>query len=426
MIPAIRAQMGTHTYYAGAMSAADVCQQVGVASELDDWHDMTIEEVYQRDLNRRRVEQEIAPYLVNTPDRFFGSIIVLVRDPSSIAFEPLEHLGITAPAGIRAAAQNVGVLTIGLGQRAAGSGALVALDGQHRLASLRAVVQGGAVRGPYEGDVGDDTVTVLFVEHQSDVESRRLFTTLNRSARKVSKNDLLLMGEDDARNIVGRALAQGHLLAPRGLDKEPLVKWDGNTIKERDTAMTTLNALNDMVEVVAAHMQLPFAVADDYSVRPSREHIDRLEAEAQRWLLALFSTFPELEALRDDPASVPAARAFDQPVSMLLKPAGLVVFMKSVALGADQQRGNLGDIAESMADLRKVGWSLSDDHWQDLMVTKRGTISGRRNEWDLAADVVTCIAGGSRVNVSFRSKVELRYGAHIGRPGSSLPLGRAQ
>jgi DNA sulfur modification protein DndB len=421
LVPAIRARMGTRTYYVGAMRAREVAQQVGVASELENWEQLTIEELYQRELNRRRVEQEIAPYLVNTADRFFGSIIVLVKDPSSIAFETMGDLGVSLPAGVRMAMQDLGILTVGLGSRATGSGALVALDGQHRLAALRDVVQGKAVLGEYGGQVGDDAVTVIFVEHTSDVESRRLFTTLNRSARKVSKNDILLMGEDDARNIIGRELAQHVLFAPRGLGNEPLVKFDGNTIRDRDTAVTTLGALNDLVEVVAETLRLPCALHDEWSVRPGEDELQTLKAESISWVEALFRTFPELLALRDQPADVVKERAPDRPISMLLKPAGLVVFFKSVQVAVDPSRGALDDVQQAMNALRYVGWSMSAAHWQGLMLGTRGTISGRRNEWDLTAEVVACMAAGDRANGEFVTKVQARYGHHIGKPGSSLP-----
>lgn len=423
IVPALRAQMGSNTYYVGTMRARDIAQQVGVASELEDWDSLTIEELYQRELNRRRVEQEIAPYLVNTADRFFGSIIVLVKDSRSIAFESMSDLGLEVPIGVRRAVQDIGILTLGLGHRAAASGALIALDGQHRLAALRGVVRGETAIGEFSSEVGDDTVTVIFVEHKSDVASRRLFTTLNRSARKVSKNDILLMGEDDARNIVGRALAQDPLLAPRGLGHDPLVKFDGNTIKDRDTALTTLGAVNDLVEAVAEHLRLPFALQDEWSVRPSDSDLAALVTECSRWVYAMFDAVPQLSELRLDPSSVPAARQPEGAVSMLLKPAGFVVFVKAVQAAMDPSRGQISDLAQAMRAVASVGWSINSDLWQELMFSKRGTISGRRNEWELAAEVAACIAAGSGAHPDFVTRVTSRFGNHIGRPGASLPEG---
>lgn len=421
IVPAIRARMGTNTYYVGTMRAREVAQQVGVASELEDWAGLTIEELYQRELNQRRVEKEIAPYLAHTADRFFGSIIVLIKDASTIAFEPLGELGVDLPKAVSRSVEDLGILTLGLGSRASANGALVALDGQHRLAALRDVVRGKAEVGKFSDAVGDDAVTVIFVEHKSDIESRRLFTTLNRSARKVSKNDILLMGEDDGRNIVGRGLAQDPLFAPRGLVDHPLVKFDGNTIKEKDSALTTLGALNDLVEAVAEHMRLPFAVKDDWSVRPSESDLANLSAESSRWAYALFESVPELKTLRLDPSAVPAAREPDGDISLLLKPAGFVVFVKAVQACLDPSKGRMGSLTEAMTAVSRVGWSISASLWQDLMFGKRGAISGRRNEWEFAADVAACIASRATVKQDFLDRTTLRYGEVISRPGTALP-----
>ena len=73
---------------------------------------------------------------------------------------------------------------------------LVALDGQHRLAALRANVH-GKVQGPYAATVASDEVTVIFISDDDRVRSRSLFIILNRTARRVTKNDVLIISETD-------------------------------------------------------------------------------------------------------------------------------------------------------------------------------------------------------------------------------------
>ena len=67
-IPAIRAKMGSRTYFIGKMRASELSGQVGVASELQDWASRELEDLYQRDLNNIRVQQIIAPYLATNPE----------------------------------------------------------------------------------------------------------------------------------------------------------------------------------------------------------------------------------------------------------------------------------------------------------------------------------------------------------------------
>ena len=413
--------MGNRTYFVGKMRARDICQQVGIAAELEDWKQLTIEELYQRDLNRRRVEREIAPYLVNTDDRFFGSIIVLVNDPDSIEFETISDFEAKLPKSYELASRDLGFLTVGTGNRAASSGALVALDGQHRLAALRMTVQGAAIRGAYDKDVGDDEVTAIFVLNNSEIESRRLFTTLNRSARKVSRHDLLLMSEDDGRSVIARRLVSRPLLAPRGLEDDPLVKWTGNSIATNDRALTTLNALSDGVGVVAEAMEAPFALRKDYSLRPSDAELMMVEAETEQWLNAIFDAFPELMSLRDNPNNVISERASDRPVSMVLKPAGFVVLFQAIAAMTNPRQGGMQDLAEAVNALSQLNWALNAPHWKGLLMTPKGTISGRRSEWNLAADVIAAIASGDKANNHFADEVTVRYQAQLDDALANLP-----
>jgi DNA sulfur modification protein DndB len=253
LIPAIRSRMGSRDYYIAKMSASSLSGQVSIASELDDWENLTLDDLYQRDLNRKRVEQDIAPYLANTADRFFGSIIILIRDHDAITFEGVINFSDNMLAAYRSHSSDIGFLTIGSRQ-----GGLVALDGQHRLAALRHVVQGNTP-GPYRDDVSNDEVAVIFISDTEISKARELFTMLNRSARKVSKNDVLIMSESDGAAIVARRLTGHLILNPRrNLENQPLVKWESNTIGQRDSQITTLNALYELAKIAAEFLGVDF------------------------------------------------------------------------------------------------------------------------------------------------------------------------
>ena len=386
-IPALRADMGTWTYYITRMRAAEICEQVGIASETEEWESLSIEDLYQRELNNRRVEKQIAPYLVQNEDRFFGSIIVMVRDPRSVEFEGMAKIGNDVPISYRNLSDDIGFLTLGISVEGAPSVGLVALDGQHRLAALRYVVRGN-IQGEYAVDVADDEVTVLFVVPESVESTKRLFTTINRSARKVSTHDVLLMGEDDARAIVARRLASSKPLAPRGLEHLPLIKWDSNTMTDASESWTTLNALNAFVEVVATILKLQCAVLNDYSDRPSSNELDTLFHESTRWLELLFKAFPILSKVAEDPTTIPDQRKPETKFSVLFKPAGLVVLVLSLQKLIQLEGGGIESVEDSIQALTKVNWSINAQHWQGLLFDARGKISTRNNVWEKQADVI--------------------------------------
>ena len=87
-----------------------------------------------------------------------------------------------------AAIESVGFLTL------RGDEKLFPLDGQHRLAGIKRAMRDGVTHS-------DDAVSVIFLGHRNTADgleaTRRLFTTLNKTARPVSKSAVIALDEDD-------------------------------------------------------------------------------------------------------------------------------------------------------------------------------------------------------------------------------------
>ena len=62
-LPCIKGKIGSTPYYLGTMKADEIVGMAKPASRLDEWEEFTIEERMQRDLNDKRVRDEIAPYI---------------------------------------------------------------------------------------------------------------------------------------------------------------------------------------------------------------------------------------------------------------------------------------------------------------------------------------------------------------------------
>ena len=135
-IPAIEARMGSSRYYQAIMSARELVATVRAAMDFEEFDSFMAHERMQRKMSEERVEQEIVPYLTNSADRFFGSIIVLVYKPKEFEFESLQTLKHGNFSGVyNGLNSSLGALTIQ-------GGKLFALDGQHRLHALRTVISG--------------------------------------------------------------------------------------------------------------------------------------------------------------------------------------------------------------------------------------------------------------------------------------------
>lgn len=416
-VPVITATMGSRQYYITKMSAQELSGQVSVASELSDWHELTLNELYQRKLNEKRVEQDIAPYLANTKDRFFGSIIVWVLSQEAVSFEPVSEV-ISVPRAYHRAAESLGFLVVD-GVRPGKEAGLVALDGQHRLAALRRVVQGNAA-GPFAADVRSDEVAVIFVRDENVNSARDLFTVLNRSARRVSKNDVLIMSEVDGAAIIARALTGSSLLAPHGLDDGPLVKWEKNTIAQKDTEITTLNALYEIAMIVADHLGVDLQAGEEGGSPPDAEDIATVEAETRRWLEVFFASSPDFEAMRHDPSAVVTMRR-DGRYSLLLKPVGLVAFFQAVAVLLDKDAGRMNDVATAIRGLLELDWDLKGTFWKGIMVNARGNVTNKKAEVQFAADLAAWMVAGESSSAQFQGSLLERYRRQLGRSDQSLP-----
>lgn len=66
----IRGKMGTTEYYLLKLKAGALINSVGYASQMVEWDDMDIDEKIQRELDDKRVVNEIVPYLIQDEDRF--------------------------------------------------------------------------------------------------------------------------------------------------------------------------------------------------------------------------------------------------------------------------------------------------------------------------------------------------------------------
>ena len=162
-----------------------------------------LSDMIQRQLRGDRTAQ-ISEYLKTQPERFFNSLVVAIyggqpdwHELSNVrnrhTSEKLHNLTDETIA-------SVGFLTL------KGDEILFALDGQHRLAGIKKAVEDGLEHDAY------DEIAVIFVAHDNSEKgierTRRLFTTLNKTARPVSKGEIIALDEDDVMAICVRRLVE--------------------------------------------------------------------------------------------------------------------------------------------------------------------------------------------------------------------------
>ena len=243
LYPALKARMGTWDYYIIKMKMKDLVKEVDFASSL--YESKTLDEAIQRTLNEGRVKNEIVSYLARRDDRFFSSLVVAALGGNP-TFAPVRITDDASFAVLRAGSVDdaFGVLTFDGGQQ------YYALDGQHRLKSIKTLIEGGSTEEVPAGFSEEEVSVIMLVREEADDEEflrsyRRLFSSLNRYAKPTDQDTNIIMDEDDWVAILTRRLLTEHdfFLWHGRADASPKLKTKGKNLRSGESFFTTLQTL---------------------------------------------------------------------------------------------------------------------------------------------------------------------------------------
>ena len=358
-----KAKLGSTVYYIGKMCAGELIDNVGFAAELPEWSEMTADEKMQRQPDITRVINEIVPYVIEDPDRFFNSLIIDVFSGyDELEFEPVSLVAKDLPKAYQIPMQDMGFLTL------PGKERLIALDGQHRLLSLRIAIRGvyGLPAGakvpsttkslePHP-ELADEEVSIILVEHKDNQKIRKIFNKVNKYARQTSRGDNIITSDDDIYAVIARKLfSEGEVLASIG--KCELVNWKSNTLSQRSKQLTTVSALYTIAETVLKEK--------GYSAKllPSQEEQEISYAEIVEFWRELLSEVDVYKEYLD-------LTKADKPVSLLREQNLLMKPVTQMALAHVAAMAKKKGISwkEAVAKLNKVDWSFENKLWFNILI----------------------------------------------------------
>ena len=405
-LPALRGVMGNRAYYSCLMSLRELASRVNYAKEIH--LNTALSDMIQRTLEDKRSE-EIAAYLRDTEDRFFNSLVVAVYDGEPNWY-PISHVkNRYAEQDIlnlnEKTTQSVGFLTL------RGDEKLFALDGQHRLAGIKKAVSKGI------GKVNDQ-VSVIFLGHNNTAigltATRRLFTTLNKTAKSVAKHAVIALDEDDVMAICVRHLIE-HSSFFQG-NNAAFIASSNMPASNRDS-LTTIGNLYDVLGILFSNANT------EIKERKSKLKVERPPDPKLSKYIDLAIWFFEacethMEELKeyfasDEKESVVVKYRGQHGGSVLFRPIGLEIFTHVIA----RLKGELSlDAAVRRASL--LPRRLSEFPFSGLMWdTNQGTVSSTYKV--LIRDLLLHMAGtGSTV---FRRKLRAKYRHIIGNEDAELP-----
>ena len=408
VLPALRGVMGDWVFYSCLMNVSELSSRVNYAKEIHE--NEALSDMIQRHLKKGRAAQ-IADYLKRQPERFFNSLVIATYggQPNWHALSDVRSK--TAQGELKNlnedTVSSVGFLTL------TGQEKLFALDGQHRLAGLKKAVKDGLDDDPY------DEVSVIFVGHKDTEKglerTRRLFTTLNKTARPVSKGEIIALDEDDVMAIcVRRLIEQTDLFAGNRI----AFVASNNMPTANTTSLTTIANLYDVLTILFTNAQsdLKKQKADLQRVRPDDETLDKFFKFAESYFLQLRKNFEALDEFFSAENTEPVVKKYRgrHGGHILFRPIGLEIMTRVIArFTKDMSLARAAKLAAELPD------SLNEEPFQRLMwePNKKIMLNGHKVT---IREVLLYMVGMNAKNYTAATLLE-RYRRETGDDTAELP-----
>jgi DNA sulfur modification protein DndB len=408
--PALRGRLGDWAYYSVLMTMDQLVAKVHYAKEIHNSDKLS--QLIQRHLDDKKRAGEIGDYLTGNPDRFFNSLVVAVYDgdPEWHEFQKLQPISkdIDIDDLSYSARYSVGYLSF------IGTEKLFALDGQHRLAGIRRALKS-------DKSLGSEEISVIVVAHHTDAKglqrTRKLFTTLNKTAKPVSKSEIIALDESDAMAITARGLVENDSRFSDALID--VLRKQANLPNTDTTHLMTLINIYDILEFLFVKSVKGAKKSEFTKRRPTDDELARYLHTAIGYFTYLERAFPVLGRCfkAKQPETVIKKYRRNDGGNVLFRPVGLLIFSEIAAVLMRTQRMTL---ETSVAKLKLLPTELGEYPYKGaLWNTQTNTIEIRHKA--LTRDLLLHYIGYFDDSRKLR-KVGERYAAVLGGTTTDFSL----
>lgn len=402
--PALRGSFGDWVYYCCLMSVKDVTRRLSFADEIH--KSKKLSQWIQRQLQEGRAK-DISNYLRRERQRFFNSLVVAIYggDPAWHGFSNFKPIANDINlADVSDDAENsVGFLSF------TGKEHIFAVDGQHRLAGMIEAIK-------TDPKIGEDQVSLILVAHRKSKDglerSRRLFTTLNKTARAVGKGDTIALDENDVMAIVTRYLVENDAWFSE--DKIKFSQADNLPVGAPE--LTTIGNLYDLLTIIFLKCMAKTTRFDLRYIRPPDEDLKRYRKYAQHFFRSMAKHFRYLRLyFKSSPEQAKAIVSKYRTTvggNALFRPIGLRIFTE-IAGELVQAGKSLNDAMTMMSTLPV---NLSGDPYKKVIWLPNGKMNpaGRA----LCRRLLLHMLGHESRPTDLRD----RYAKQLGLPKSKVKL----
>jgi DNA sulfur modification protein DndB len=405
LLPAMRARMGDWWYYITTMTFNDI---TGRVKRVKDIHETSSLKTWiQRELKENRTH-EISEYLNSQPQRFFNAIVLGLFEGAPDWYPISVSTGhVKTGVSLTERTENAfGFIKL------TGHEQIFAIDGQHRVEGIKK-----ALTLSEGAKLVDEELTVILVAHKTDdlgrQRTRRLFTTLNKYAKPVSKGEIIALSEDDTFAIVTRRLVDEY--PGLGSDFVPLYKTANIPVRDR-RSITSLISLYNIVKAISVphgHRTSSRLIKGPSNI----SIINEFFTQAKDFWDAVKAMYPQVaEVCSSKPEEEVAAKyRHENGGHFLFRPFCLVAFAKAINLLMNRKLS----IADSIKVFAGVQMDINKDPWRHVVWNPSKRIMINKNE-PLVRNLLLHLAGQPLADGSFNLKVE--YKRAIGESLTSFRL----
>ena len=406
-IPALRGTMGEWVYYSCLMPLKVLSDRVTYASQLHT--NKGLSELIQRELKKSRAN-DIAYYLKNQKERFFNSLVVAVYkgQPTWYNFGNIRTTNNNVDMSLISdeVQRSLGFLLL------TGDENLFALDGQHRLAGIKKL---------YESDAfsSSDDVSVLFVAHENTktglIRTRRLFTTLNKTAKPVSKGEIIALDEDDTMAITIRRLLQENNIFE---GKRIAIVATKNMPASNKESLTTIVTLYEVLEILFTRVEnkLKKKIKELQFNRIPEKELDEYYKFTEKYFALMAKNFKELgEFFKAKKYESITKKYRDYSGGkVLFRPIGLIIFTEIISVLCKKM-----SLEKSIKLASKLPRDLNKKPYLGLMwISSKKTINPKIPK-PLLRDILLYMLGFP--NKDGKKALEAKYRDELENQSATLP-----
>uniref|UniRef100_I5AWM3 DGQHR domain-containing protein n=1 Tax=Eubacterium cellulosolvens (strain ATCC 43171 / JCM 9499 / 6) TaxID=633697 RepID=I5AWM3_EUBC6 len=372
-IAAIKGKMGIWTYYVTAIRFEDITKYVSpITKEIS--NNDNFSNMLQRAITDN--VDGIKDYILNQKERFFNALVLAIYDGKPEWFELEVEVE-------EYKTYSVGVLEL------SGNEIIFPVDGQHRVEGIKKALEENT-------GLANEKVPVILIGHQNTTEgkqrTRRLFSTLNRRARKVNDNELIALDEDDVVAVATREIIESNeLFAGNRL----VNVGNKNIASSNHVAFTSIIELYQCNRIIFDFItsQEGLKKKDKEQLllyRPDNDVTEKYVKKINEFWHLMQNTIPSLKQyISAEENEIQELHYRDEEGgNLLFRPIALTQYI--TALCEYMQKEDC-DVGNAISEFNKIPLTIQKKPWINILWTQDNKINGRIRKKEVKNMMLYCV-----------------------------------